>query len=254
MIPIDCSGKTAVVTGGASELGRAISRALARAGADVAITYRQDADKAQTLCQELAAMGRKTMAVACDVTDQSSVKACAHAIGERLGAPSIVVANAVAPQVWQPVLEQDPAEFERQFRTAALQTVHLAQAFIPAMRARRWGRFIAINTECATQLHPNHGAYAVGKRALDGVIRILAKEVGADQVTVNQVAPGWMISDRDRANGSQVQEWYDSKVPLGHRGEDVDIAHAVTFLASDLARFITGCYLPVCGGNVMPAI
>ena len=74
------------------------------------------------------------------------------------------------------------------------------------------------------------------------------------QITVNQVAPGWTISDKDRKSGLERQEGYESKVPLNRRGTDQEIANVVAFLASDLASYITGVYLPVCGGNVMPRI
>ena len=89
---------------------------------------------------------------------------------------------------------------------------------------------------------------------MDGLLRILAREVGADGVTVNQVAPGWMISEKDRVSGQEKQELYERNVPLRRRGEDTDVAHAVAFLASDLAGFITGAFVPVSGGNVMTAI
>jgi 3-oxoacyl-[acyl-carrier protein] reductase len=83
---------------------------------------------------------------------------------------------------------------------------------------------------------------------------VLAREVGEHQITVNQVAPGWTISDRDRQQGSEANAAYESGVPLRRRGTDQEIANVVAFLASDLASFITGAYVPVCGGNVMPAI
>jgi 3-oxoacyl-[acyl-carrier protein] reductase len=89
---------------------------------------------------------------------------------------------------------------------------------------------------------------------MDGVLRVLAKEVGNHQITVNQVAPGWTISDKDRERGSERSERYESTVPLSRRGTDQEIANVVAFLASDLASFITGAYIPVCGGNVMPTI
>ena len=130
----------------------------------------------------------------------------------------------------------------------------MAQAFVPAMIAKRWGRVIGISTECVMQNHPTQSAYVAGKRGMDGVLRCLAREVGEHQVTVNQVAPGWMISDRDRSAHSEVQAGYTASVPLQRRGVDQDIANAVAFLASDLAGFISGAWLPVCGGNVMPSI
>src|SRR5690606_32382543 len=123
-----------------------------------------------------------------------------------------------------------------------------------AMRDRNWGRFIGINTECAMQVAPTQSAYTAGKRGMDAVLRVLAKEVGAHQITVNQVAPGWTISDQDRAAGTEENPAYAANVPLRRRGTDQEVANVVAFLASDLASFITGAFVPVCGGNVMPTI
>ena len=89
---------------------------------------------------------------------------------------------------------------------------------------------------------------------MDGVLRVLAKEVGEHQITVNQVAPGYTISDRDREAGTEHNLNYESTVPLARRGTDQEIANVVAFLASDLASYITGAYVPVCGGNVMATI
>jgi 3-oxoacyl-[acyl-carrier protein] reductase len=89
---------------------------------------------------------------------------------------------------------------------------------------------------------------------MDGVYRVLAKEVGEHQITVNQIAPGWTISERERTNGIDESNDYIKNVPLKRRGTDQEIANAVAFLASDLASFITGAYIPVNGGNVMPTI
>jgi 3-oxoacyl-[acyl-carrier protein] reductase len=135
-----------------------------------------------------------------------------------------------------------------------MQNVIMAKAFIPYMIEKKYGRFIGINTECSMQNFPTQSAYVAGKRGMDGIFRILAKEVGEHQITVNQVAPGWTISDRDREAGTERSAEYDAKVPLKRRGTDQEIANVVAFLASDLASYITGAYIPVCGGNVMPAI
>ena len=102
------------------------------------------------------------------------------------------------------------------------------------------------------QCAPTQSAYVAGKRGMDGVLRVLAREVGEHGVTVNQVAPGWTISEN--SPDSEATAGYRARVPLQRRGTDQDIANAVAFLASDLAAFITGVYLPVCGGNVMPRI
>jgi 3-oxoacyl-[acyl-carrier protein] reductase len=87
---------------------------------------------------------------------------------------------------------------------------------------------------------------------MDGMLRSLARELGQHGITVNQVAPGWVISDKDRRDRDEVQPLYESGVPLRRRGYDQDVANMIAFLASDLACFVTGVRVPVCGGNVMP--
>jgi len=254
MISIDLSGKLALVTGASGELGRVMARMLARAGANVVIHYHQNKPKADELLAEIRATGRRAMVVQADVTDAESVNRMRDAVLKELGEPDIIVNNAVLQYKWTAVLEQDPKHYEGQFRTCVLHNVLMAQAFAPAMIKRGWGRIIAINTECSMQNAPSQSAYVSGKRGMDGVLRVLAKEIGAHGITVNQVAPGWTISDRHRAAGTERQDAYEKNVPLRRRGEDTDIANAVVFLASDMARYITGAYVPVCGGNVMPTI
>ena len=251
---IDLSNKVAVVTGAAGELGRVITRTLADCGADVVIHYNNSQAKAEALLAEVQAKGVRAMLYQADITNAKSVNAMRDAIGNTLGAPSILVNNAVAQYKWTTVLEQDVEDYESQFRSCVLQNVLMAKAFAPAMIAKRWGRIIAINTECAMQNAPNQSAYVSGKRGMDGVLRVLAREIGEHQITVNQVAPGWMISDKYRGTSEEHQPAYEKSVALKRRGYDQDIANAVAFLASDLAAFITGAYIPVCGGNVMPAI
>lgn len=254
MLSIDLSDRVAVVTGASGELGRVIARTLARAGADVALTYLNGAAKAEALAAEIAATGRRAKAFPVDVTTRDSVQALREAVRAWHRDPEIVVNNAVVQYPWRPVLEQPVADYESQFRSCVLHNVHMAQAFVPTMVARRWGRVIAINTECAMQMFPTQSAYVAGKRGMDGVLRVLAKEVGEHAVTVNQVAPGWTVSEKDRIEGTEVRPEYDRNVPLRRRGTDQEVANVVAFLASELASFITGAYVPVCGGNVMPAI
>lgn len=241
---IDLTGKIAVVTGATGELGRVITQTLAGCGARVAAHYHKAADKAK----ELPA----ACIVQADVTKETDVLRMRDEVTRKLGAPDIIVNNAVIQYEWKHVLQQSPADYRSQFESCVLQNVLMAQAFVPAMIAKKWGRVIAINTECAMQNHPNQSAYVSGKRGMDGVLRCLAKEVGEHGITVNQVAPGWMVSETRPEAGRP--DWYKNGVPLKRFGHDQDIANAVAFLASDLAGFITGVCLPVCGGNVMPGI
>jgi len=251
---IDLSGKTALVTGATGELGRVMAMTLARCGADLAIHYNSNAAKARELAAAIEALGRRTAVVRADVTDAESVAEMKRIVSEQLGTVDIVVANAVVQYRWTSVLEQPADDYRSQFDSCVMQSVYLAKTFIPDMIGKGGGRFIGINTECSMQNFPNQSAYVAGKRGMDGVYRVLAKEVGEHQITVNQVAPGWTISERDRLSGTERSEEYERTVPLKRRGTDQEIANVVAFLASDLASFITGAYVPVSGGNVMPAI
>jgi 3-oxoacyl-[acyl-carrier protein] reductase len=251
---IELRGRLAVVTGASGELGRVMARTLSRCGADVALTYHRHPERALAVAEELTVAGGAARAFHADVTEAASVLALRDSVREWRGDPDIVVNNAVIQYSWQPVLGQPIEDYESQFRSSVMHNVHMAKAFVPAMIERRWGRVIAISTECAMQNQPGQSAYVGGKRGADGVLRVLAKEVGEHQVTVNQVAPGWTVSERDRATGTERQPDYDRGVPLRRRGTDQEVANVVAFLASDLASFITGAYVPVCGGNVMPCI
>jgi len=251
---IDLSKKIAVVTGGSGELGRTMVRTLGRCGADVAVHYLQNKQKALELEAELKELGVRAIAVQADVSDYDAVMRLRDVVQRKLGDPDILVNNAVSQYKWVTVLEQPVADYESQFRSCVLQNVLMAKAFVPAMIKKRYGRIVAINTECAMQNFVTQSAYVSGKRGMDGVLRVLAKELGEHQITVNQVAPGWTISDRYRAAGTERNEGYEKPVPLKRRGTDQEIANVVAFLASDLASFITGAYIPVCGGNVMPCI
>lgn len=251
---IDLCGKIAVVTGASGELGRCIARTLAACGADVVAHYHQNSEKAETLRREIEALSVRCLTVQADITNRDSVFRMKDLVAREWGAADILVNNAVIQYPWVSVLEQKTEDYEGQFRSSVLHNVFMAQAFVPGMIAKGSGRIIGINTECAMQNAPGQSAYVAGKRGMDGVLRVLAREIGPHQITVNQVAPGWTISDKSRIEKTEIQLGYESTVPLRRRGTDQEIANAVTFLASDFAAFITGAYIPVCGGNVMPAI
>lgn len=251
---IDLRGQTALITGASGQLGRVMARTLALCGADIVIHYNQNELKAAELQAEIEGIGRRAVTVQADVTKADEVTAMKQRALGLTGAVDIVVANAVVQYKWTSVLDQPIEDYISQFESCVIQSVLLAKAFLPDMMKRKKGRVIGINTECSMQNFPSQSAYVSGKRGMDGLYRVLAKEVGAHQVTVNQVAPGWTISDKDRENLTERQESYESNVPLKRRGTDQEIANVVAFLASDLASFITGAFIPVNGGNVMPTI
>jgi 3-oxoacyl-[acyl-carrier protein] reductase len=175
-------------------------------------------------------------------------------IETKLGQVDIVVNNAITWFDERPVVEQCADQFDRVFRSSVLQAWATAKVFSEPMIARRWGRFISLGTEVTSQALINRAPYSAAKCAMDGVMRSLARELGQHGITVNQVAPGWVISDKDRSDRNEVQPAYERSVPLRRRGYDQDVANVIAFLASDLASFITGVRVPVCGGNVMPEV
>jgi 3-oxoacyl-[acyl-carrier protein] reductase len=252
MLKIDLSGKIALVTGATGELGRVMVRTLAAAGADVVVHYYRNETMARQLVREVETLGCRALAVQADITSESKVMAMRDQVHAKLSPPGIIVNNAVVQYSWKAVLDQPVEDFQSQFDSCVLHNVLMSKAFVPAMIQARQGRVIGINTECAMQCTPGQGAYASAKRGMDGVLRVLAREVGPHGVTVNQVAPGWTISENKPADIAP--KAYVERVALGRRGTDQEIANVVAFLASDLSSFITGAYVPVCGGNVMPSI
>lgn len=253
MIPIDLHGKIALVTGASGQLGRVMARRLAEAGADLLLHYHRNRADCEVLAETLRAMGVRALPVQADVTDAESVNRMRDAAAE-FGMPDIVVNNAVIQYEWKNVLEQDAADFYGQFDSTVMHNVYMFKAFAPAMIERGGGKFIVINTECSMRCDPGAAAYSSAKRGLDGLCRSFAKEVGPQNITVNQIAPGWMVTERQRAEGVETSGPYVDSVPMKRRGADSDIADAVLFFASDLSGYITGAYLSVSGGRVMPTI
>ena len=251
---IDLRGKKALVTGGSGGLGRTIVRTLAECGADVAVHYNSDVRSAETLVNELTAQGRKSAAFKCDITNFESVANMKDAVEKSFGMPDILIVNAVIQYGWKPLLEQDVRDYYSQYESCVMQMVYMAKMFVPHMKEQHYGRIVVMNTECAVMAEPTCSAYTAAKRGLDGIVRVLAKEVGSDGITINQIAPGWTITDKERSTGVNAAPEYVSSVPLARRGTDRDIANMAAFLSSDLAGFTTGAFIPVAGGRVMPAI
>lgn len=253
-LQLNLSGKNVLVTGASGELGRVMALTLARCGANVAVHYFRNAPKAAEIVSAITQDGGKAISVQADITDPKAVEEMKLKINQNLGSIHILVINAVSQYQWKPLLEQETQFYLNQFEATVIQTVLLCKAFAPDMVANRNGRIIAINTECTMQCLPTQSAYVAGKRGMDGVLRVLAREIGPSNVTVNQVAPGWTISEKDRLAGTTQQTEYEKNVPLRRRGTDQEVANTVAFLASDLSSFITGAYIPVSGGNVMPTV
>lgn len=251
---ISLKGKTALITGGSGGLGRTMVRALAECGADVGVHYHSDKKNADLLVSELKSMGRNAAAFQADITNEQDVYRMRDEMSRQLKMPDILISNAVIQYDRKHLLEQDIKDYYSQFESCVMQMVYLSKAFVPHMQEQHYGRIVVINTECSIMAEPDFSAYVAAKRGLDGIVRVLAKEVGADNITINQIAPGWTITDKERENGIFETESYNNSVPLRRRGTDTDIANMAAFLSSDLASFTTGAFIPVAGGRVMPSI
>lgn len=256
---IDLSGKTALVTGASGGLGRVISRRLAECGADLALHYFSDEVSAIRVRDSIIReYGVKAEIFKCDITKEAEVARLKEEVAA-FHMPDLIVPNAVVQYEFKSLLETDIRHFYSQFESCVMQTVYLMKQFLPHMIEQNYGRIVAINTECSYLAEPTFSAYAAGKRGLDGIVRVLAKEVGEHNITINQVAPGWTLTDKERlaANSEEQKQAvadYVNTVPLKRRGTDDDIANMVAFLLSDYASFTTGAYIPVSGGRVMPGI
>ncbi|MGN0166218.1 MAG: SDR family NAD(P)-dependent oxidoreductase [Lachnospiraceae bacterium] len=251
---IDLRNKKALVTGGSGGLGRTIVRTLSQCGADVAVHFNSNSRYANELVDEIKNTKRKAIAVKADITSYDSICKMKKVLESDFGMPDILVVNAVIPYTFKSLLEQPPEDYYSQFESCVMQMVYFAKAFVPSMKVQNYGRIIAMNTEASMIAQPTFSAYVAGKRGLDGIVRVLAKEVGEHNITINQVAPGWTLTDKERETEIDSAEEYVSSIPLRRRGTDEDVAKMVAFLSSDLASFTTGAYIPVAGGNVMPAI
>jgi 3-oxoacyl-[acyl-carrier protein] reductase len=254
MLKIDLSGKTALITGASGQLGRVMAQTLAQCGADLVLHYHRDKAAVEALEQSIAELGRRVVSAQADVGAPEGVESLARCARDTLGLPDIVVLNAVQQiHPWSSVLEESLEDYESQFRTCVLQAVLMSKAFVPHLQQTGWGRVIGINTECTMQMFETQSAYVAGKRGMDGVLRVLAREIGRDGITVNQVAPGWTQWYRDRSDPPD-DSAYAAGVPLRRRGTDQEVANVVAFLASELSSFVHGAFVPVCGGNVMPTV
>jgi 3-oxoacyl-[acyl-carrier protein] reductase len=246
--PLPLHGKVAVVTGGSRGIGRASALALARAGADVVVHYRRDERAAGEVAREIRAFGREAELVASDVRGKRASWDLVRTAQRWKGRLDIVVANAgIAEPGSMRTVDRD--SWLRTLETNLIGPFELAQA---AEEALRRSRGTVISTSSISGLVPSTTEipYSASKAGLIMVTRCLALAM-APEVRVNAVAPGWVETDMTRTEqGDPVSaRRIRSATPLGRWGRPDDIAAAILFLASDMARFITGQVLVVDGGQ-----
>jgi 3-oxoacyl-[acyl-carrier protein] reductase len=237
--------RIALVTGASRGIGRAIAEALAAQGAVVVAAAR--ADHAKTVTDGITSSGGRAEALALDVTDPAAVEAAVADIVTRLGRIDIVVSNAGITRDGL-LLRMKRDDWDAVVQTNLTASFVLCQAAIKPMLRQRSGRVIAISSVVGQMGNAGQANYAASKAGLIGFCKSVAREVGSRGITVNVVAPGLIETDMTKGLADTARDDWETKIPLGRLGTPADVAHAVCFLASDEASYITGHVLAVNGG------
>jgi 3-oxoacyl-[acyl-carrier protein] reductase len=242
-------GRVALVTGSSRGLGAAIARRLARDGMAVAVNGRRGDEQAGEVARGIVDDGGTAAAFYADVTDERQSGELVDAITGRLGPVDVLVINATGPQPEGPVTEVTWEDYVAQLDFFVKSPVLLGRAVLPGMQARRYGRIVHIDSEVAHRPPPGRAAYATAKNAQIGLARSWARELAPSGITVNTVAPGFIPVERHADVPDEIVRAYLASVPAGQMGTPGDIAHAVSFFASEGAGFITGQRIVVDGGR-----
>jgi len=241
--------RVALVTGSSRGLGRVIAQHLACDGLTVAVNGLHGDGQLSTAVGAIRDAGGVADAFPADVTDERQVTELVAAVADQLGPIEVLVVNATGPQPEAPVVEVAWEDHLAQLGFFVKSPVLLGRAVLPGMRARRWGRIIQIDSEVAHRMPPGRSAYATAKNAQIGLTRSWARELAPFGITVNTVAPGFVPVERHADVPREVRGAYLASVPAGRMGTPEDIAHAVSFFASEATGFITGQRLIVDGGR-----
>jgi 3-oxoacyl-[acyl-carrier protein] reductase len=269
-LDIDLTGRIALVTGGSRGLGRADALALARAGADVAIADIQlesdegkDAERYGVLAQvaraqgivytestveEIQALGRRALAVKCDVTDREQVAAGVARIVDELGTVDILVNNAGTLDHTAQFHQQAPELWERDLRVNLTGAFNCAQAVWNAMRENGWGRIVNMASVAGTLGGFGQASYSTTKAGLLGLTKTLALEGARHGITANAIVPGIIGTEAFGFGNPEMNERMVKRTPMRRPGEPDEIANVIAFLCSDLASYVTGAAIPVTGG------
>jgi 3-oxoacyl-[acyl-carrier protein] reductase len=269
-IEIDLSGRVALVTGGSRGLGRADALTLARAGADVAIADIQlesdtgeeaerygplaQAARAQGLVyteqtvREIEALGRRALALRCDVTDRAQVNELVIRVAEALGPVDILVNNAGTLDHLAQLPGQLPELWERDLRVNLTGAFSCSQAVWPGMVERGWGRIVNMASVAGTLGGFGQASYSTTKAGLLGLTKSLALEGARHGITVNAIVPGVIGTEAFHFGNPEMNERMIRRTAFRRAGDPQDVANAIAFLCSDLASYVTGIELNVSGG------
>jgi 3-oxoacyl-[acyl-carrier protein] reductase len=245
------AGRIALVTGASQGIGRACALELARAGASVALAAR-NLDKLADVASEIAAAGGTAQAFALDVASEESIKDCAKAVIAHFGGVgvNILVNNAgITRDIL--ALRMKRKDWDDVLTTNLTGAFLMTQAVMSQMVKSRWGRIINVASVVGETGQAGQANYAASKAGLIGLTKSLARELASRSITVNAVAPGYIETAMTSILTEEQKASFAQSIPLGRVGTDVEVAHAVAFLASEEAAYITGHTLDVNGGLYM---
>lgn len=242
-------GRTALVTGSSRGIGRAIALGLAGYGAVVAVHGVRPAKSLEETLVEVRKASPRSVAVTGDLSQPEVPARIVTEAAEALGGLDILVANA-SIQIRKPWAEVTQAEAEQQMQANFHATLRMIQAAVPAMRAKQWGRILTIGSVQQQRPHPDMIIYAASKSAQESLVRNLARQLGPDGITVNNLAPGVIVTDRNTAvlADPAYAERVRNAIPLREFGAPSDCVGAALLLCSDAGRYITGVDLLADGG------
>ena len=244
------AGKTAVVTGGSRGLGRAVCLELAKGGANVVFCYAGNEAAAKETTAACEALGAKALAVRCDVAKADEVKALMDAAVKEFGRSDILVNNAGITRDGLLMMMKEE-DFDAVIAANLKGTFLCMKAVSRIMMKQRYGRIVNLSSVVGLRGNAGQVNYAASKAGVVGMTKSLAKELASRGVTVNAVAPGFIATDMSAAMTDAAKEATLASIPLQRLGAPEDVAHAVAFLASDEAAYITGQVLCVDGGMAM---
>ncbi len=241
-------GKVAIVTGNSTGLGKAIGKILGKAGAKVPVNFANNASRGESAIEEYQSAGINTALVQADVTSEEGVAKLFEETRSQLGEVDIVVANATCEQPLKPIEEYDWEFYQAMIDFFIKSPYLLARQALPHMKSKRWGRIINITSEVFHASASPFSAYVAAKGGQIGWSRSMARELAADQITVNCVAPGWIPVERHENDPQEAKDEYLASVPAGRWGVPDDVGNAVLYLSSNESAFVTGQTICVNGG------
>jgi gluconate 5-dehydrogenase len=244
----DLTGKIALVTGASRGLGQYMGRALAKAGADLAITSR-DAKALEPFAEEIRSLGRKVFGVALDVREEKSIRNAVAAVEEHYGRIDILLNNAGC-NIRKRALDVTWEDWNTVLDTNLRGPFFVAQAAACGMIARGYGRIINIGSVTSVAGYAGLGPYGASRGGIKQLTMSLADDWGPHGVTVNCLAPGWFQTEQNKVmyENAEWVEYLKDRIPLKRAGLPNDLDGAVVFLASEASRYVTGQTLLVDGG------